>query len=696
MRRSAEMVKRLGVVLLALLLVGCSTRNEKTSNPSGDIQVPLSALRLSPSADCDDLKGYLEASWVEQFTSAQLYPSIRIGAEPVEGGGSPADASTAPPDDISQTNIQEPGVDEADRVKADRDGNLYVLTGNFLVIEQGFPPDDLKELGRLDLNAAPQVLYLDESSHRVVVIAFAQVSVLEAAPSAEPVAFSGTELIFVDVSDPAQPLITGRLYLEGYAIGSRRVGSRVHLVSQFWIELPPILRDDPAFWDLVAQYSAAIYEGRTEEADALKQEIRNTIHTAITLIDIEELLPHAVSRVDGADTDLALLSCTDISRPEVVMQPGLLTVTSLDMDGSDASAVGIMNNAWLMYATQEHLYVSQTSGGWWWSPEQAEQTAIYKFEISEAKPVYLATGSIDGWVKDQFSFSEYEGFLRVATTEDRFDGEINQWRSKNHLFVLEDTHEGTLIVTGAVRDVAPDERIFAMRFLEDRGFMVTFRMVDPLFAFDLSDPAHPVLVGELEIPGFSTYIHSIDHDHLLTVGSDGANLQLQTFDVTDLSTPTLLHQYTVPGTFSYSEAQYDHLAFNYYAPRELLVIPLVTVDESGGTYFSGMAAYRVSLTDGFTELGRVDHADLAHQAYCSDIPPEETWRAESCEQGWYLWGAAPRRSVIMTSGEATYLYSISDIGVKATPVDAPGTVLGSVLFPISEILWWPLGSSVQG
>src|SRR3990172_9189754 len=345
-----------------------------------------------------------------------------------------------------------------------------------------------------------------------------------------------------------------------------------------------------------------------------------------------------------------------------------------------------MNNAWLMYATQEHLYVSQTSGGWWWSPDQAEQTAIYKFEISEAKPVYLATGSIDGWVKDQFSFSEYEGFLRVATTEDRFDGEINQWRSKNHLFVLEDTHEGTLIVTGAVRDVAPDERIFAMRFLEDRGFMVTFRVVDPLLAFDLSDPAHPVLVGELEIPGFSTYIHSIDHDHLLTVGSDGANLQLQTFDVTDLSTPTLLHQYTVPGTFSYSEAQYDHLAFNYYAPRKLLVIPLVTVDESGGTYFSGMAAYRVSLTDGFTELGRVDHADLAHQAYCSDIPPEETWRAESCEQGWYLWGAAPRRSVIMTSGEATYLYSISAIGVKATPVDAPGTVLGSVLFPISEIL----------
>jgi hypothetical protein len=68
--------------------------------------------------------------------------------------------------------------------------------------------------------------------------------------------------------------------------------------------------------------------------------------------------------------------------------------------------------------------------------------------------------------------------------------------------------------------------------------------------------------------------------------------------------------------------------------------------------------------------------------------PEELRRAESCAQGWYLWGAMPRRSIVMTSGDATYLYSVSDIGIKATPIDAPNLTLGSVLFPNQGPLWW--------
>jgi hypothetical protein len=208
-----------------------------------------------------------------------------------------------------------------------------------------------------------------------------------------------------------------------------------------------------------------------------------------------------------------------------------------------------------------------------------------------------------------------------------------------------------------------------------------------LFSFDLSNPGHPVLMGETEIPGVSTYVHPIDRDHLLTVGREGNNVQLQIFDVSDLAHPVRTHQYVPPNAgFSYSGAEYDHLAFTYYEPRNLLVIPLVTGD--AGSYFSGMAAYRVSVTDGFTELGRVDHADLAKEAYCSDIQPDESWRADACANGWYLWGAAPRRSIIMTSGDATYLYSVSDIGIKATAVDAPSVVLGRVLFPNAGPFWW--------
>ena len=677
-----------------VLVAGCAAKNDTTSGGESGVRVPLASLQLKPSAGCDDLRRYLEASWIEGFTSAPFYFSRGGGGVSVTAGDGPTAAGAAP-DDVSQTNTQEPGVDEADRIKADRNGFLYAVSNGFLVVEQGFPPEALHELSRLDLGASGQALYLDEANHRLVVIASA------AAPGPGPVVLSAAapvldvphvpevQLIFIDVSDPTAPSIIQRLSLEGFAVGSRRVGNRIHLVSRFWISLPKALQDNPTLQDLVDRYQAAVRDGRTGEIDQLKQDIRDVIHTAVGSLDVETLLPRAVHRVDTVDTNVPLLSCADIYRPEVQIEPGLLVVTSVDTDGGNPSAVGIMNNAWLMYATRDHLYVSQSSGGWWWSPSQTPQTAIYKFGLSDARPSYLATGSVDGWVKDQFSFSEYQGFLRLASTEDVLNRETGQWSSSNHLFVLEDRGDGALAAAGSVRGLAPGERIFAVRFLDDRGFVVTFRRVDPLFAFDLSDPAHPVLAGEVEIPGVSTYLHPIDRDHLLTVGREGGNVQLQIFDVRDLKHPTRQHLYVPPGAgFSFSDAEYDHLAFTYYAPRNLLVIPLVTVDVVNGDYFSGMAAYRVSLADGFTELGRVDHADLAHQAYCSDIPPGEFWRAEGCAQGWYLWGAMPRRSIVMTSGDATYLYSVSDIGIKATPIDAPNSTLGRVLFPNQGPLWW--------
>ncbi len=675
-----------------VLVAACGAKNDTTSGGESGVRVPLASLQLKPSAGCDDLRRYLEASWIEGFTSAPFYFSRGGGGVSVMAGDGPTAAGAAP-DDVSRTNTQEPGVDEADRIKADRNGYLYAVSNGFLVIEQGFPPEALHEFSRLDLGASGQALYLDEANHRVVVIASAATPVPVVLAAATPVSdvpvVPSVDLIFIDVSDPTAPSIIQRLSLEGFAVGSRRVGNRIHLVSRFWISLPKELQDNPTLQDLVDRYQAAVRDNRISERDQLKQDIRDVIHAAVESLDVETLLPRAVRRIDAVGTSVPLLSCAEIYRPEVELDPGLLVVTSVDTDGANPSAVGIMNNAWLMYASRDHLYVSQSSGGWWWSASQAPQTAIYKFALSDARPAYLATGSIDGWVKDQFSFSEYRGFLRVASTEDGFDRETNQWQPTNHLFVLEDAGDGALAVAGSVRGVAPGERIFAVRFLDDRGFVVTFRLVDPLFAFDLSDPTHPVLVGETEIPGVSTYLHPIDRDHLLTVGREEGNVQLQIFDVSDLKNPTLQHRYAPLGAgFSFSDAEYDHLAFTYYAPRNLLVIPLVTVDVANGVYFSGMAAYRVSLADGFTELGRVDHADLAKEAYCSNILPDELWRAESCAQGWYLWGAEPRRSVVMTSGDATYLYSVSDIGIKATAIDAPNATLGRVLFPNLGPLWW--------
>lgn len=685
-----------GMVIAGLMLTaGCATQTESTSAGEDNSGVELAALRLKPAADCGDLKRYLEASWLERMISTPIIYVRDGGGGPVAvTGGAPAAGNASLPDDVSQANTQEPGVDEADLVKADRHGYLYAVSNGYLVVEQGFPPWDLREVSRLDLDAEGQGLYLDETNRRLVVVASSNhysyrplplVTSHDALILPEPVA-PKVVLIFVDVTDPAVPVITDRLSIDGYAVGSRRVDDRIHLVSRFWLPIPAVLEGDRELQALVATYHAAVNENRVDDAARLKQDIRDTIHDAVEALDVSSLLPQAQR---GSAETLPLLSCDDVYRPDVQLDPGLLMVTSVDTDGENPSAVGIVNNAWLMYAGRDHLYVAQSSGGWWWSGEREQHTAIYKFALSDDRPAYLATGKINGWVKDQFSFSDYQGFLRVASTEDRVDPDTHQWQPSNHLFVLEDAGDGTLGVIGSVRGLAPGERIFAVRFLEDRGFIVTFRQVDPLFAFDLSDPANPILKGEIEIPGVSTYLHPIDRDHLLTVGRVGSNVQLQIFDVSDLSHPVRTHQYVPPGgAFSYSGAEYDHLAFTYYGPRNVLVIPLVTANSTHSEFFSGMAAYRVSLTEGFTELGRVDHADLAKEAYCSNILPEEIGRADWCANGWYLWGAAPRRSIIMTGGDDTYLYSVSDIGIKATEIEAPNVTLGRVLFPNLGKWWW--------
>jgi hypothetical protein len=121
-----------------------------------------------------------------------------------------------------------------------------------------------------------------------------------------------------------------------------------------------------------------------------------------------------------------------------------------------------------------------------------------------------------------------------------------------------------------------------VRFLGDTGYVVTFRQVDPLFTVDLSDPAHPRLRGELEIPGVSSYLHPIGGDRLLGVGTgpsdDGAQngLQLSEFDVSDLAHPKLEQRVTIDG--GSSEALYDHHAFLWWAPRNLALLP-VTINQ---------------------------------------------------------------------------------------------------------------------
>ncbi|MBC7106258.1 MAG: beta-propeller domain-containing protein, partial [Firmicutes bacterium] len=148
---------------------------------------------------------------------------------------------------------------------------------------------------------------------------------------------------------------------------------------------------------------------------------------------------------------------------------------------------------------------------------QADRTVVHKFRVAGADVAYLGRGEVPGRVLDQFSMDEYGGHFRSATTTEGFLFPERP-ATRNNVFVLDEN----LQVVGRLTGLALSERIYAARFTGDRAYLVTFRVVDPLFVVDLRDPRQPRVLGELKIPGYSEYLHPYDENHLIGIGREAA------------------------------------------------------------------------------------------------------------------------------------------------------------------------------
>ncbi len=156
----------------------------------------------------------------------------------------------------------------------------------------------------------------------------------------------------------------------------------------------------------------------------------------------------------------------------------------------------------------------------------------------------------------------------------------------------------------------------------DRGYLVTFVKVDPLFTLDLSNPQAPQVVGELKVPGYSEYIHPYGDNYLITIGKDVQvedlswyqGVQLSIFDISDFSNPSLLHKELIGDRGTSSEALYQHKAFTFWAGQDLLALPINLYEhlepaaepwQVGTATFKGLYVYQVSTDNGFNFLGRI-------------------------------------------------------------------------------------------
>ncbi|MCW3999593.1 MAG: beta-propeller domain-containing protein [Candidatus Bathyarchaeota archaeon] len=500
--------------------------------------------------------------------------------------------------DYSTTNIQVAGVDEADTVKTD--GQYIYTLSSFQPTYRLFSYDassgsDASNMVYI-LNADPQNpsvvskivlgndtqpagLFLSEDGKKLVVIASKYNYITDYSrwenPSAEPMIMPAhqsdvyTYINVYDVADKANPVLTRNFTMTGSYFNSRMIGDKVYtVVSQTaWI------------YNNVVPLPA-VYDG----------DIKN------------EASPTCIYYADMNDTSYSFTSYYGISLADDNLAPTNMTV--------------MMGGASTMYVSSDNIYITYPN----WDQNAGSYTAIYRVAIDGLNLSLQAQGSVPGNTLNQYSMDEYNGYFRIATN---WYGTETQ---TNNVYVL----NSDMQVTGKLEGLAENENLHAVRFMGDKGYLVTFKQTDPLFVVDLSNPTDPKVLGELKIPGYSDYLHPYDASHLIGVGKEAVadadredfawyqGVKLALFDVSDVNTPSQLSNYVIGERGTDSQVLYEPKAFLFDQAKGLLVIPvsLALVSEEnkqygdsayGDTVWQGAYVFSVSLDGGFTLKGTITH-----------------------------------------------------------------------------------------
>lgn len=571
-------------------------------------------------------------------------------------------AGTAGADgDYSTTNVQVEGVDEGDIIKTDAE-YLFILKGRTVRIVDAMPAANLKEVATIDLgtsDVSPTDLYVE--GDRLVVLGqewkqypypggvtpmdkggATTDAKMMIAPGYYPSYYSkpNVDVRIYDISNRASPKQSRALSFDGNTVSSRMIGDTMYLVMQqpmIWAY--PMMKDMPEA-DLIPKFTDSA-KGRDE--------------MPVTKCASVVILPHPVA-------------------------PQYITVATIPLDGmaKDVKQEVVVGSAQSVYSSLENLYVAMTEWKYDWSSRgssSTEQTHVYRFALDKDGVEYKAKGFVPGHILNQFSMDENGSTFRIATTEQSYDGEKNS--SNNNLYVLSDD----MNVIGSVKDMAPGETIYSVRFMGDRAYVVTFKTVDPLFVIDLKDARNPKILGQLKIPGYSNYLHPYDENHVIGFGKDVdesidadkvhddnavyytavLGMKIALFDVTDPTKPKEMSKVIIGDRGTDSPLLYDHKALLFDKERSLFSFPITVTEDKAGTQpsgtetypetvFQGAYVYTLDLQNGFKQQGTITH-------YASDA---------FAKSGSYWYGGERDIQRIVRIGDT--LYTISQAAVQANRI----------------------------
>jgi hypothetical protein len=552
-------------------------------------------------------------------------------------GGTTNSSAAAPA--YSGTNDYTAGVDEPDLVKTDGRRIVTVSGSTLEVIDAA----TRQVTGTLDLSSSGvqygQLNLLLSGDHVMVI----STSASEAGPASPAVPQYGPKFILVNLA--GQPRVLASYTISGNLVDARLSGSIVRVVTD---SAPNIVFPD--------------VPSGTSDAERLA-----TYRVAAAQAGLGAWLPRYES-ISASGSTSGTVPCTSVSRPAKFSAANLLTVLTFDMSAGTfgtGDSVSVAADGDTVYGTTTSLYVASGAmvtpwgaGGTYVRGSGSTQgTQIYRFDVSQpGPPRYAGSGSVPGYLLNQYAMSEWNGYLRVATTTGTSwaiadgappgtSGASGARPSSSAVYELT-TSAPVMRIVGIVAGLGSMERIYAVRFMGPVGYVVTFRQTDPLYTLDLSDPAHPRVVGALALTGYSAYLHPVSATRLIGVGQNADSAghvlgaQVSLFDVSNLAKPSRLATYALAS--SVSAAGMDPHAFLYWPADQLVVVP---IQEYGGSAVpAGATQQPMQVPQSGALVLRISGMSLTRAGFIS--PPQSSgYDSSSIERslviGQTLWTISP-------------------------------------------------------
>jgi uncharacterized secreted protein with C-terminal beta-propeller domain len=594
-------------VLIAGVAIALPRGSDGGTPSDGDGTAFALAGALMPFKTCDTVLRYFKDQAPEYLiqraggatTSDSGGAAERTTALPQQGRAADSSDTTAESESTapahSTTNVQEAGVDEPDIVKTD--GNRIVAVARSRVHLVGLDGGEMTLRKTLPDTMVRNVFL---SGERVLVFSG------QTAQSFEPGLRSAGQqavLTMYDISNLSDPKLIATLTIDGEVLDARLMGTQVRVVT---VASPDVDAPSPVYTP----------DGK------ISQQSKDELRAAVAKTNVDDWIP-TYTLQDGTGAEVSkgpLVECANLAHPEAFSGLDTVALSSFDMGSALQSrkTVGVIAGGQQIYATETSTYVSTTQ---WSSDGSPTKTSVHKFVTSQSgASTYKGSGEVPGTLLNQYAMSEYNGVLRVASTVSERRGWVNSRQTIEGVVTTLQEQGGALRQLGQVGGLGrqDNESIRAVRFIEERGYVVTFRQTDPLYVLDLRNAAEPKVAGELKIPGYSGYLHPIGENLLLGVGQSGVDfgnrpsqpvrgaqigVQFSLFDISDPASPRRIDTQTYGG--GAAAAEFDPKAFLYWQPRNLIVAPTnLHGDYKGKGAFSGLLLLQAN-ADGLKELGRI-------------------------------------------------------------------------------------------